>query len=320
MHGHIRTAAILAMTSVLGHAQMSYGQDNLPNTIEENLFSIAPKGCALFVWINNSKAPRLITTTTHSFGFNSRNEATKLRRLFSSKADALGQFSRQDFDDGTGRQYQLHLGPALTATDTILYETGTWTLQNEDGWLQVESAKAVSACNPATEVTQIRYDELSAGFHPPNWLRTPIDIQSEISTPEIIQELKVVQNIIEAETPLAKVSPVEPLIYDALVPPNDAVIKVDPKPFERADIIGIIPSLYTVQIGAFKKPEQAVTHLYKLRNKLSYLDDLDYALQETTVENVGQLYRLRLTSIPNKSSAIKLCTRLKGDGVDCFVP
>ena len=330
MFRRFRILAILAIATAVGQSHLSRAQDAAPNAIKENLISIAPKDCALFVWVNNSRAPRFLSTKTEAFGFDAGNEPIKFRRTYSSNADVFGQFSRQDFDDGKGGTYQLHLGTSITAADTILYDTGTWTLPNQDGWLQIESVKAVSTCNPSEDFTQISYDEYSAELRSPDWLKSPSKIQSEmqnesqseISTNVIAQDPIVVQNIDEATATLTMISPVEPLAYDEgvqSISTNDAEGFADPKQIEPAETLDLPLPHYTVQIGAFREQEKAVARFYQLQNELSYLDDLDYELQETTVENIGQMYRLRLTAMPDKSSANALCKRLKNDGVDCFV-
>ncbi len=323
MFSPFRMTAILVLMTVLGLSHISHGQDTVPTVIQDNLISLAPKDCALFVWIDNSKSPRLVSSTTQAYGFNSLNEATQFKRMFSSDSDSLGQYSRQDFDDGKDRLYQLHLGSAVTAADVIFYDTGTWTLQNEEGWLQVESAKAVSACNPLDVVTHIKYDDLSAALIVPNWLKAPNEIQTEMSVNTVIQETVVVQNADEVTFPYVQASPVENWTNNQDVnplPPNEMTIEVQPIDSLPAEIFDIAPPLFALQIGAFKKQEQAITHLNQLRNRLPYLDTLNYELQEKTLDNIGQVYRVRLTFIPDKASAVKLCKRLKEDNADCFVP
>lgn len=303
MFNALKIIAVMSATIMLGQAPASFGQDQTAISPEKKSVSLAPKACALFVWIDGSQTPRLASTDTGAFGFDTQNKYINFKEIYKSNADDFGQYARQDLDDGSGNLYQLHLGPPTRHADMILYRAGTWTQPNEDGWLQIKTAKAVSTCNASEDILDIIFDAVENFIHAPQGVIHPDNIQTETPAPI-------------TNTPVINIDP--PVIVqntETQIQPPPAPIIAPPILQETAP-----PSPYTVQIGSFRQEARALIHLTEVRKTAPYIDDYQTEIQTSPQKDNTLFYRLRLTALTNRAQAVKLCQRLKADGIDCFVP
>jgi len=303
----VKIITAISLTLTLGQATLSLAQDLPSENFEGELTPLISASCALFVWIDGSETPRLVSSESDTFGFNAQNERTDFKVIYRSDIDDFGQYARQDLDDGSRRLYQLHLGPPKDHGDMILYQAGTWTQPNEDGWLQIETAKAVSSCNLSEGQLDSLFNEEN------NLIRTPQGVThpDKIHIEPLAKEAEAI-----APPPVIKSAP--PIIIENV----ETLAEVATTPIISPPIIEEItpPSPYAVQIGSFRKEDRVLIHLASVRDAAPYIDQYQTEIQTVELDEKAPFYRLRLTALSDRPMAIKLCQRLKTDGIDCFVP
>jgi len=303
----VKIITAISLTLALGQATLSLAQDLSSENFEGGQTSLASTSCALFVWIDGSETPRLVSSESDTFGFNAQNERTNFKVIYRSDVDDFGQYARQDLDDGSRRLYQLHLGPPADHGDMILYRAGTWTQPNEDGWLQIETTKAVSSCS----ISDGQLDNLFNKEE--NIIRTP----QGVTHPDKV-EVDPPTKTVETITPPPVIKPAPPIIIENV----ETLAEVATAPIISPPIIEEIapPTPYAVQIGSFRKESRVLVHLASVRDTAPYIDNYKTEIQTAELDEKTPFYRLRLTALSDRPMAIKLCQKLKTDGIDCFVP
>ena len=291
--------SVLIAAFTVGHAHLSYGQDGFHNGTEKSYITIGPQACAKSVWLSHSKIPRLVSVNGTTFGFTHQNGPENYTRISYHNADKFVDWTKNSFDVDTRHLFKLELGLPTKFADAILYDSGTLTIRDEDGQLQVESVKAMISCNPSSEVSAIGFDQKTQNFQLPDWLIKPEFSQTKDSANPLIK---------------ASIASPEKLVVADRIEDTPAPISLPP----TLPLKEYVPS-YEVQLAAFREENRVLQHLDELRNIVSYIDSYEPEIQSAENPDIGFVYRLRLTNITDKSVALNLCRRLKNDGVDCFV-
>lgn len=135
------------------------------------------------------------------------------------------------------------------------------------------------------------------------------EVDPQIKTVEIFETKPALTPVLNP-APITAPEPVLASIPDPIPAPIPAPI---PDPIED------IPPGYMVQIGAFPNEAVARQKWDDAQQNLKYLKRRKSTVQVAAVEDVGVVYRLRVTGLPDKRRALQFCNRLKSDGIDCFV-
>lgn len=136
---------------------------------------------------------------------------------------------------------------------------------------------------------------------------------------EVDRRLEVVEPIERNPMPSPVSGPVLGPVSDPVSDPAPGTILAASTPALPAPVLATPPG-YMVQIGAF--PNEAVAHQRwaDFQQSFRYLKRRQSSVQVAAVEEIGIVYRLRITGLPSKKRALKFCSRLRSDGIDCFVP
>jgi len=303
MFNLVKTLTILAAVFAVGQADYSHGQEVLGNGSEKNNITIGSESCAEFIWLSHSKIPRLVSVDGKSFGFTLQSGPVNYTRISEYNADEFGDWTRNSFDVSAEHLFELKLSSPRQLAGAILYDSGTLTIRNEDGRLQVESVKATISCNPSWEASVIGFDESTQKFRLPYWLKKP--------------EFTQVKDDVVPFTQAPIVPPENPVLAERV---EAAPMLLQSAPAQLSTAPTDYSTRYEVQLAAFREEDRALQHLDKLRNLASYIYNYEPEIQSAERPDLGFIYRLRLTGFADKTAALNLCERLKNDGVDCFVP
>ncbi len=341
--------AALTLTGVLGAAAPLFAQERQPNQVAAESLNLAPGDCALFVWTGYPSRLHFVSLAEQGAAFAAQDGGARYAIRPNRAADKFGQFPSQDFMGGTGKPAQLRLADPAALYKSVVYKSGTITLPAPDGWLDIESAQAVSTCNETSAVETLTLDNQTGSYAVPAWLQTPaasVDIipqdiiaPAPVPLPPIVVEPEVriepeigvkpeirLEPEILVEREVMSSAPIPGLVQavykrEIAPPPSrvEAAAQTTPDKSPPAPKVKT-PRSYTVQIGAYPNEPLAHERWADFKKEFKYLRRKTSSVQVAAVENVGVVYRLRITGFPNLKRATRFCNRLKKDDVDCFVP
>jgi hypothetical protein len=327
--------------------------------------------CALFVWSGYPLRLMYISQANTRQAYIAQQGIKRYAVNPQGGADKFGQYAAQDLLDGVNTPSQLRLDSPAEFYKSVAYSAGTLTRPGSDGWLSIETAKAVATCNETEGNRAVRLNEAANGFDEPEWLETPTRLatlqpppspQATILIPEAAPDFKSgpealpelgpelspePDDILEPQIILnAEVSPspqpenkeipaaiqVTQANYQTITTPKIAsvgqtvpsgparAVSIEPAQTIPPVVIADTPPGYMVQIGAFPNEAIAQQKWGDYQDNIDFLEQSQSIVQVAAVEDIGVVYRLRITGLATRKKAATLCQRLKSTGVDCFVP
>ena len=293
--------------------------------------------CALFIWVGYPSRLLFISQAEDRIAYSAEYVGKRYSISPNRAADKFGQYADQDFL-GQGRElWQIRLDVPTELPESLFYKSGSITLPAPDGWLRVENAQAVSACNNTGFGSALSLDENTGGFTPPHWLETPAQLSQKesagpktavvavVAEPEAVPEPLIIQTPEAApEPPLVMVETTTPLSVEIEAPTliNASYVSVEPESVTEVvpePVIAIAP-VHTVQLGAYRNEALARQAWENLQIKANYLQEKESIVQLADVKGQGEIYRLRVTGFPDRTGAVDFCWRLQSNMIDCYVP
>lgn len=295
------------MFLIMGHAQLSFAQNRPHIETSISYVTIEPKACVQTIWLRRSEIPRLVSRDGDTFGFTERSGPINYTQISKSNLDEFGDWTDHKFENDTRHLFEVELGLPTKIDGSILFDSGTLTIRNENGLLQVEEVKALLSCNSSGELSIIGFEDTSKDFKIPKWLKKPEGFQPQ---KRIVQPIEPVIVPLESSTLETKT--------ESIIAPdqNSSALISAPDTLPPKELV----PLYEIQLAAFRQEKKVLEHLNEVRNLASYINSYKLEIQTGKNKELGSVYRLRVTGVTDETTAITLCERLKNDGVDCYVP
>lgn len=208
--------------------------------------NLAPDDCALFVWAGYPSRLLFISHASEQAAYSAQDGLQRYAMKPNRETDKFGQSASQDILDKSGDVLELRLNEPSDKSKFVLYDSGTLSLPSPDGWLRIESAQGVSACNETGSGSAISLDESSGSFNMPAWLETPAELAKR-GTLQVVQ-IEMPQNLQVLPASVVTIPPqiAEPSIIESapIEPPIDLeppMIPAAPTQIAEAPVLISIP-------------------------------------------------------------------------------
>ena len=152
--------------------------------------SLDPGDCALFIWVGDPGRLLFISQADDGVAYAAGQAGKRYSISPGRTADKFGQYGTQDFLGERGQSWQVRLITPAERPSAVFYTSGTITIPAPDGWVRIESAQGVSACNDTDVGSALNLDETDGGFTPPAWVQPPSQLEERqrITAPSAMVE------------------------------------------------------------------------------------------------------------------------------------